>query len=400
MLIIILRAVGAQLRADDPSALKEIILDVQSKSASQVAAAAAGESAAGGTADDGTAADGTAADGTAAAAAAGQSARARVFLSMLNDLKNNKQKARDQGVADGALPRLRKWLKTLGSASGSHEPAAFKVGWDELVNARSRGRWWVIGSAWAGRSGAGGGGNGSGGNGSGGADGDSARSGAKGALSGEDRLLALAEGQRMNTDVRRRIFVALMGADDYVDAHTRLTRLRLAKGQQPEMVRVLLECCGQEGVFNRFYALLAARLCESHREVRFGMTFAFWDAFKQLPELSLHRAANTAKLLANLVYMDAVPITCLKVVHWSAPSQRTIFFWQVFFVELLAAPQAAVHKACAPLLDPHSAEVRDGVLLFLERHLKRTILKQHPALGGAMKKLIVALDSKGPTNIG
>ena len=36
---------------------------------------------------------------------------------MLNDLKNNKQKARDPGVADGALPRLRKWLKTLGAAA-------------------------------------------------------------------------------------------------------------------------------------------------------------------------------------------------------------------------------------------------------------------------------------------
>jgi nucleolar MIF4G domain-containing protein 1 len=204
----------------------------------------------------------------------------------------------------------------------------------------------------------------------------------------------------MNTDVRRRIFVALMGADDYVDAHTRLTRLRLAKGQQAEIVRVLLECCGQEGVFNRYYALLGARLCESHREVRFAMTFAFWDAFKQLPELSLHRAANTAKLLANLVHAEAVPVTCLKVVHWSAPSQRTIFFWQVFFVELLAAPPPAVAKACAPLLEPTNGETRDGVLLFLERHLKRTIVKQHPALGGALKRLVAALDSRGPTNIG
>ena len=39
MLIIILRAVGSQLRADDPGALKEIILDVQSKSSAQAAVA-------------------------------------------------------------------------------------------------------------------------------------------------------------------------------------------------------------------------------------------------------------------------------------------------------------------------------------------------------------------------
>ena len=81
----------------------------------------------------------------------------------------------------------------------------------------------------------------------------------------------------------------MMGADDYVDAHERLTKLRLKKGQQPDVVRVLLECCGQEGVFNRFYALLAARLCSSHREIKFTLHYSFWDEFKALPELTLHR---------------------------------------------------------------------------------------------------------------
>ena len=134
----------------------------------------------------------------------------------------------------------------------------------------------------------------------------------------------------------------MMGADDYVDAHTRLVKLRLTKGQQPEMVRVLLECCGQEGIFNRYYALLGARLCETFREFRFALQFAFWDAFKTLGELTLHRTANTAKLLAQLIQRDAVPLACLKVVGWSRPSERAVFFWQVFFIELLGAPPAAM----------------------------------------------------------
>lgn len=49
---------------------------------------------------------------------------------------------------------------------------------------------------------------------------------------GEDaaRLLRLAAGQRMNTDARRAVFVALMGAADVVDAHERLLRLPLKVG--------------------------------------------------------------------------------------------------------------------------------------------------------------------------
>lgn len=41
------------------------------------------------------------------------------------------------------------------------------------------------------------------------------------------RLLGLAAGQRMNTDARRAVFVAVMGAADVVDAFERTLRLPL-----------------------------------------------------------------------------------------------------------------------------------------------------------------------------
>ena len=212
------------------------------------------------------------------------------------------------------------------------------------------------------------------------------------ARAGSEKLLLLAETQRMNTDLRRRIFVAMMGADDYVDAHTRLVKLRLTKGQQPEMVRVLLECCGQEGIFNRYYALLGARLCETFREFRFALQFAFWDAFKTLGELTLHRTANTAKLLAQLIQRDAVPLACLKVVGWSRPSERAVFFWQVFFIELLGAPPAAMQRIYHTFGEPTNGELKDGVLLFLERHVQRMVAKQHAAVAPALQKLFKSID--------
>ena len=64
----------------------------------------------------------------------------------------------------------------------------------------------------------------------------------------------------MNTEVRRALFVAIMGADDYKEAHSRVGALRLKKAQLPEVARVLLDCCAQEGAFNPFYALLGAEL--------------------------------------------------------------------------------------------------------------------------------------------
>ena len=45
--------------------------------------------------------------------------------------------------------------------------------------------------------------------------------------------------------------------------------------------------------------------------------------------MSLHRAANMAKLLAHLLSRDALTVGTLKVVKWHTMSQRMLFFWQV-----------------------------------------------------------------------
>ena len=45
--------------------------------------------------------------------------------------------------------------------------------------------------------------------------------------SASESLLALARKQKMNTDVRRSIFVVLLSSEDYVDAFERLMKLKL-----------------------------------------------------------------------------------------------------------------------------------------------------------------------------
>lgn len=148
-------------------------------------------------------------------------------------------------------------------------------------------------------------------------------------MSAEARLLSLAGEQRLSTDVRKAVFVAIMGSDDYIHAFDRISKLKVKKAQKAEVVRVLMHCCGAEATFNAFYALLAARLCSSHREYKFAFHFAMWDAFKQMQESPLNRVANTAKLLAQLLTRDALPVTVLKVVRWHDLDQRALFFWQV-----------------------------------------------------------------------
>ena len=80
------------------------------------------------------------------------------------------------------------------------------------------------------------------------------------------------------------------------------------------------------------------------------------------------------------------------MVRWHGLSPRTVFFWQVFFVELLGAPSAAQRAAMLTLREPSSAELRDGVLVFLERHVRSTIAKQQPDLRKALQAMIDSLN--------
>jgi nucleolar MIF4G domain-containing protein 1 len=77
------------------------------------------------------------------------------------------------------------------------------------------------------------------------------------------QLTQLASHQRMNTDVRRAVFCTLMGASDFEDAFEKLSRLELKGQQDREIVRVLVDCCGQEKAYNPYYALTGARFCEA-----------------------------------------------------------------------------------------------------------------------------------------
>ena len=93
----------------------------------------------------------------------------------------------------------------------------------------------------------------------------------------QDKMDKLASKQRMNTDVRRSIFCAIMTATDYEDAFERLMRLNLTDQQEREIIRVLVDCAGQEPSFNPFYAYVAGRLCEYNDKYKFTLQLTFWD---------------------------------------------------------------------------------------------------------------------------
>ncbi|KAH8039097.1 hypothetical protein HPB51_005058 [Rhipicephalus microplus] len=94
---------------------------------------------------------------------------------------------------------------------------------EDLLKAHERGKWWVVGSAWAGN------------------ELSSDRKASMPSVQPEfsSKILKLAQKHHMNTDVRRNIFCIMMTAEDYLSASERIMHLNLTPTQEREMCHTI-----------------------------------------------------------------------------------------------------------------------------------------------------------------
>lgn len=290
LLLKIIRNSGQQLRQDDPSSLKEIVLQLQ-----------------------------------AAVADSGEeqlSVRTRFMIETINNLKNNRMKT---GLVASSitLEHTTRMKKTLGSLNQRSIRASepLRIGLKDLRQTVKRGKWWLVGASYKEDD----------------AD-DSERIEQRFCAHGKNNdeaniedaaadLIQLAKEQRMNTDVRRSIFIAVMSATDYNDAYVRLMKLRLKKSQELEIPKVLIHCAGAEKLYNPFYTVLSRRVC-SDKKLKMSFQFSLWDLFKQMGEgeeqpreydeedegkLGLRSLVNLARMFGILIAEGGLGLGVLKV---------------------------------------------------------------------------------------
>ncbi|EAT89439.2 hypothetical protein SNOG_02708 [Parastagonospora nodorum SN15] len=288
LLLRIVRAAGPQLRQDDPTALKDIVVLLQ-KSVAKV----------------------------------GQNnlpVRTKFMIETINDLKNNRM----------------------------------KTGLKDIQDTDKKGKWWMVGASWRNdvvseatvedKSG-------------------DSKSQQAGTLEEDDDdddevdLVQLAREQRMNTDVRRAIFISIMSASDFKDAQIRLNKLNLKRSQETEIPRVIVHCAGAEKTYNPYYTVLARKVCADHK-TRKSFQFALWDIFKSLGERqdgaedsdddeasaesdnqSLRKMVNQGKLYGTLIGRKALPITSLKNLNFPYLQPKTKIFVEVLLVTTILESQ-------------------------------------------------------------
>ena len=287
LLLKIIRNSGPQLRQDDPSSLKEIVLQLQAAVANS--------------------------------AEEKLSIRTKFMVETINSLKNNRMKT---GVAASTLisEHTIRMKRTLGFLNQRNIRASepLRIGLEDLRQTDKRGKWWLVGAIYKDEY----------------AD-DAKRTKQPSTVSGQNSgeagmdgiaadLIQLANEQRMNTSIRRSIFIAVMSATDYNDAYVRLMKLHLKRSQELEIPKVLIHCAGAEKVYNPFYTLLSRRVC-SDKKLRKSFQFSLWDLFKQMGEgedgpkgddegkLGLRSLVNLARMFGVLIAEGGLGLGVLKV---------------------------------------------------------------------------------------
>ncbi|KAL1609686.1 dihydrolipoamide dehydrogenase precursor [Nothophoma quercina] len=360
LLLRIVRAAGPQLRQDDPTALKDIVVLLQ-KSVANV----------------------------------GQQnlpVRTKFMIETINDLKNNKMKT---GLAGASITRerttqMKKQLGTLNSRNlKATEP--LRVGLKDIRDTDKIGKWWLVGASWKNQAQS---------QDDTPAEEEKEQRRKRGEVEeefddGEVDLGQLAREQRMNTDVRRAIYVSIMSATDFKDAQIRLNKLNLKKAQEVEIPKVIIHCAGAEKIYNPYYTVLARKVCSDHK-TRKSFQFALWDIFKSLGEnqdggadsddeesdsndVSLRKLVNQGKLYGTLVAKRVLSITCLKNLNFPYLQPKTKTFVEIMLVTAILESQknAKGDKKETALLQTfvevdQAPEMVAGLQFFLKKVVSKT----------------------------
>ena len=330
LILLVLRSVGFSLRKEDPIALKEIIVTLQSKAAQVV----------------------------------DQSNRMRFMIDTLMAVRNNNM-SKIPNYDATHTEHLKKILRNALIRKGV-SLSKMNVSYEELIAADKIGRWWVVGSAWVGK---------------GPVNAASRDEVEIGNETGEKQysaeLLEMARKQRMNTDVRRNIFCILMTAEDYLESFEHLLRLGLKPQQEREIIHVAIDCCLHEKQYNPYYALLVQKFCASHRRFQIATKFALWDRFQELNVLSALQTAHLAKLIIHVVAEQGLTLAILKTIQFTEMDRTLVrFLRHVLLGLLLHQSDISVQAAFTKIATQSKLHLlKEGLTLFMHHFVMKNVEK-------------------------
>ena len=99
----------------------------------------------------------------------------------------------------------------------------------------------------------------------------------------------------------------------------------------------VIDCCAQQRTYEKFFGLLAQRLCQLKREYIEPFQTIFVDSYNTCHRLEIGKLRNVTKLFAHLLFTDAIGWVVLSVIHLNeheTTSSSRIFIKMLFQVNI------------------------------------------------------------------
>jgi pre-mRNA-splicing factor CWC22 len=130
---------------------------------------------------------------------------------------------------------------------------------------------------------------------------------------GSGAIADLTEADLMN--LRRTIYLTIMNSLDFEEGAHKLMKLRIPRGAEGELCKMLIECCSQEKTYMRYYGLLGQRFCLISSLYQDAFSVEFGEQYSTIHRLETNKLRNVAKFFAHLLHTDALPWTVFACVH-------------------------------------------------------------------------------------
>lgn len=324
IILTVLQSCGMKLRSDDPAAMKDFIVSVQKRVKELKSKSESSD-------------------------ASKSGKRMEFMLETICDIKNNKRKPKEENVQH---TRINKWLQKL----KVDEILIRGVNWNTLLDSDKKGQWWSSGEMSSGRD-----------------DIEEIASKADLEITETQKMIKLAAAQRMNTDARRAIFCIVMSGEDYIDTFEKLLRLDLQGKQDREIMRIIVGCCLQEKVFNKYYCVLASKLCSHDKNHKFTLQYCLWDHFKEMESMELIRSMHLSKFISEMLASFSISIAVLKVVDFHDIHQLTpkrIMHFRMLFEAIFAFPDRIIWNIFTRIaVTPEYETLRSGIEFFISKYV-------------------------------
>ena len=309
VLLYIFKSVGLDIRKDDPQALKDIVQIVNETGAKIKE----------------------------------KSSRFIWFVETLTAVKNNNvNKIPNYDKSD--ITEIQKAYK----AAVKQAPNNLQVTLRDLLDAKTKGRWWVIGAAWTGL--------------------EENRKVKQ--VEFDSKLLALAKKNHMNTEIRRNVFCVLMSSEDYEHCFVKMMKLNVKDKQEREIIYVTVLCALKCKTFNPYYVNVIKKFCEHSKNYQITMQFSIWDRLKDLKSLNATKTRNFILLLSSLISNKTVSLSVLKIVNFAEIGTDDVDFFKELFRKTLNVSEVLITEIFGRLQPLPLDNLKNGIKVFLKHFLK------------------------------